>query len=115
MRTSAREFVTAARAMCKPAGENPHLDEIRVAPVGVKTVMLNRDDLQACEPTRTQAIGQALEKDRPVLFADRFEHLDGCDFVELAGHIAIVLQPDFNTIGKAGFCNFLACPFSLRR
>jgi hypothetical protein len=59
------------------------LDEIGAATVTREQVVTNRDALHDRPPARRQQPLQGREVGRPPAFADRFEHLDRNDMVEL--------------------------------
>src|SRR3569832_215086 len=87
------------------AGKNVTLNEVDVAAVFLKQVILDGDCLDTGKSTWKQAIAQLREIARPEFFAYRLAHLDGGDAVILIALIAIVLQPDLDAIAEAGGLN----------
>ena len=83
------------------AGEDVLLDEIRAAAVALELGLGNGDALHQRAAARFQLFTQHAEITRPVAFPYRLEHLDRHHMVKLSVEIAVILQPEFDTVLKA--------------
>ena len=86
----------------QPAGEDVLLDPAVGVPGGEVAVVAHQDRLDGhgaagCEPGVEHG-----EVRRPVLLADRLDHLDAHDRVVAAVGLAVVLQPDVDEVGEPG-------------
>ena len=77
------------------------LDEIRAVPVLLVAALVDRDRLDHRPAAVCQQLPDLAEIGRPVLLADRLDHLDGDDAVERAGAVAIVFQFDPDAVCQA--------------
>ena len=86
----------------QPAGEDVLLDPA----VGVTgrevAVVAHQDRLDGDGAAWCQPAVERGEVGRPVLLADRLDHLDAHDRVVAAVGLAIVLEPDLDTVGQPG-------------
>src|ERR1700676_1493988 len=78
------------------ARKNVLLDEVAGLPVLLETIIGNRDGLNTGARARFQRFPQRAKIGRPVTFADGLEHFDGCNAVELAGNIAVILYTELD-------------------
>src|SRR6185369_17697003 len=80
-----------------PTGEDVGLDEVGAARIAVEQAVLEGDELQRRTTARLQIARDAIEISAPPRFADRLDHLDRGDRIELLRRRAIILQE----IGRA--------------
>ena len=64
--------------------------------------MIDADVLQRRAAAGLQIAGDRIEIGAPPAFADRFDHLDRGNCVELLGGLAVVLQSDVDAAGQPG-------------
>ena len=64
--------------------------------------MIDADELQRRAAAGLQVARDAVEIGAPPALADRLDHLDRGDGVELLAGVAIILEADFDPVGKAG-------------
>ena len=84
------------------AGEDVLLDPGVGVPGGQHPVVRHGDGLQPDPPARRQVRIQGGEVGVPVALADRLEHLDRADRVELAVDVAVVTQFHADLAGQPG-------------
>ena len=69
-------------------------DKVAAGAIAVEQFILDGDGLDHGPAAALQPLRDAGEIGRPVMLANRLEHLDGDDVVESAGGAAIILQLD---------------------
>ena len=72
------------------ARKDVFLDEIRIPAIGFEVPVVNRDDLHSGAAGIGQPRFHLIEKDRPILLADRLEHLNGGDMVKAPVDVPVV-------------------------
>ncbi|KAF1858522.1 hypothetical protein Lal_00015039 [Lupinus albus] len=94
--------------------EHVFVDELAAAVRAVALFDVRRGDAVVHhDPTRRQQLVDAVEVRRQVVHAHVLEHADARDPVELAGDVAVVLQPDLDAVLQAGLRHALARQFVL--
>ncbi len=92
------------------AREDIGLDEVRVADVAVEQFVADRDVLQSSTSAGPQIAGDAVEVRAPPALANRLDHLDRGDGVELLGGVAIVREADFDPVRETLVSDLLLGP-----
>ena len=89
------------------AGEDVGLDEVGAGRIAVEQGRIDRDELQRRAAAGRRARGDGGEIGVPIFLADRLDHLDRGDGVELFVELAIVGQADLDLVGEPAF--FIRC------
>ncbi len=71
--------------------------------IAIEQVGIDVDELQRGPPAGLEVARDAVEIGAPPALADRLDHLDRRDGVELLVDVAIILQPDFDAVGQSRF------------
>src|SRR5690606_18434298 len=70
------------------AGKDVGLDEIGVAGIALEQVVAHGDELDRGPAARLEIARKAIEEHRPVFAAERLDHFDADDAVEMASGLA---------------------------
>ncbi len=97
----------------KPAGEDVLLDPGVGVPAGQQAVVRHRDRLQGGPPAGCEQPVELGEVSVPVALADRLDHLDRADGVELAGDVPVVAQLHRDPPGEPGLGHAAGRQFAL--
>src|SRR5262249_24186 len=97
------------------AWEDVLLDEIRILPVGLEALLLDRDDLEQRGTATLEATVKRVEITWPIGLADCPEHFERHDAVVAALDVAIILDAQVDVIGLAGLLGDALGPGELRR